>query len=70
MGVTAVIGRERELEAVRALFVVGAGALVLEGEAGIGKTTVWTAGLEDAQARGVRVLVARPADARDPFAVG
>ena len=63
MGATVVIGRERELEAVRALVEAGAGALVLEGEAGIGKTTVWTAGLEDAQARGFRVLVARPAEA-------
>jgi DNA-binding CsgD family transcriptional regulator len=38
-------------------------ALVLEGEAGIGKTTLWLAGVERAQERGFRVLAARPAEA-------
>jgi Bacterial Ig-like domain (group 2) len=40
----AVIGREAELECIRA-FVGrvgdGAGALLIEGEAGVGKTTLW-----------------------------
>jgi DNA-binding CsgD family transcriptional regulator len=58
-----VVGRERELEVVRAFLGGGVGALVLEGEAGIGKTTVWHAGVEVARERGVRVLVARPAEA-------
>jgi hypothetical protein len=33
---------------------------VLEGEAGIGKTTVWTAGIADAAARSYLVLSSRP----------
>jgi len=35
---------------------------VLQGEAGVGKTTLWTAGLEEAGNRGLRVLEARPAE--------
>ena len=37
-------------------------ALVLEGEAGIGKSTLWLAGVEAARERGLRVLSARPAE--------
>jgi DNA-binding CsgD family transcriptional regulator len=61
MGVT-VIGREDELDAVERLIGAldgGPAALLLEGEAGIGKTTVWSAGVEAAREAGVRVLVAR-----------
>lgn len=45
-------------------------ALCLEGEAGIGKTTVWRAGLELAREKGFRVLVAEPAEAEQslPYA--
>ena len=69
----AVIGRESELRRVEAFLdaaALGARALVLSGEAGIGKTTVWHAGLEAAAARAYRVLVTRPteAEARLPFA--
>lgn len=39
----------------------GARALLLEGEAGIGKTLLWQEALERARARGFRVLSARPA---------
>src|SRR4051812_47586588 len=62
-----IVGRELELERVSGL---EAGALVLEGEPGIGKTTLWEAGIEDARSRGVRVLVARPngAEAQLSFA--
>lgn len=38
----------------------GAAGLVIEGEPGIGKTTLWVSALEDARARGCRVLSARP----------
>ncbi|HEX9497094.1 MAG TPA: ATP-binding protein, partial [Mycobacterium sp.] len=38
-------------------------ALLVDGEAGIGKTTVWLAGLKRARDRGFRVLSARVANA-------
>jgi predicted ATP-dependent serine protease len=54
-----VVGREEELAALDA-FVGraegGPAALVLEGEAGIGKSTLWLAGVEHARTRGWRVL--------------
>jgi DNA-binding CsgD family transcriptional regulator len=56
------IGREKELaEISRFLDAVpeGPSALLLEGEAGIGKTTVWQAGVGQAQSRGYRVLSCR-----------
>jgi DNA-binding CsgD family transcriptional regulator len=61
----ALVGRERELDQVFAFFSAedGSGKLVLEGEAGIGKTTLWRAGLDEARRRGFRVLDARPAAA-------
>ena len=37
-------------------------ALVIEGEAGIGKTTVWLAAVRAAESRALRVLKARPAE--------
>src|SRR5262245_44241833 len=61
-----VVGREQELAAVRAFTgeaKADSSALVLEGEAGIGKSTLWLAGVEYARGRGVRVLSSRPAEA-------
>ncbi len=61
MGPT-VIGREEELGAVEWLIgdlEAGPAALLLEGEAGIGKTTVWGAGVEAAREAGLRVLACR-----------
>jgi DNA-binding CsgD family transcriptional regulator len=62
---TEIVGREDELAAVRDLLGAdeGLSALVLEGEAGIGKTTLWSAGVEAARERGSLVLTARPAEA-------
>jgi DNA-binding CsgD family transcriptional regulator len=61
----AIAGRDAELASLRA-FVgevsEGAVALVLQGEAGMGKTTLWNAGVRDAQERGLRVLQAVPAE--------
>ena len=53
-----IVGRDEEVASVRA-FVEGAAegpaAFVLEGEAGVGKSTVWLAGVEHARAeRGCR----------------
>jgi len=55
-------GREHELAALNA-FVAAAGprAIVLEGEPGIGKTSLWRSALEKAVDGGARVLSASPA---------
>ena len=60
-----IVGREAELDAVeRFLDALRAGppALVIDGEAGIGKTTVWLEGVRSAESRFYRVLQARPAE--------
>jgi DNA-binding CsgD family transcriptional regulator len=60
-----VVGRDVELASIRA-FVTGisdeASTLVLEGEAGMGKTTLWRFGVETAENAGLRVLKAQPAE--------
>jgi len=67
-----IVGREDELGAVRA-FVdraqTDASALVLEGEAGIGKSTLWRAGVDHAAASGLRVLSSRPVEAEHALAL-
>ena len=40
---------------------------MLPGEAGIGKTTLWLAGIDAAAARGYRILSARPSEAETRF---
>ncbi len=60
-----VVGREAELASVRdfvARVSDGPAALVLEGEAGVGKTTLWVAGIAEAAEHGMRILEARPAE--------
>ena len=60
-----VVGRDRELATVTAFLdalASGPSGLLLEGEAGIGKTTVWDAGVAGAAARSCIVLQARPAE--------
>jgi len=60
-----VVGREAELASVRGFVASvseGAAALVLEGDAGVGKTTLWRTGIAEAKERGLRVLEARPAE--------
>ena len=68
-----IVGRERELSLVRRFLEdVGerAGALHLHGEAGIGKSTLWSAAIADADGMGFRVVTTRPtqAEGRLPFA--
>ncbi len=61
-----IVGREAELRAIEAILDAPPDepvALVLEGEAGIGKSTLWLSALELARERGIRVLSARPAEA-------
>jgi DNA-binding CsgD family transcriptional regulator len=61
-----IVGRTAELETVDRFLSgipMGTSALVLEGEAGIGKTRLWREGVERAQARGVCVLRSRPGGA-------
>ena len=60
-----IVGRDGELGVVHAFLEGAAGgprALVLEGEAGIGKSTLWLEGVESSRERGLRVLVSRPAE--------
>jgi DNA-binding CsgD family transcriptional regulator len=45
-------------------------AVLIEGEAGIGKTTLWAAALDMARERSWRVLAARPAEAEAGFSYG
>ena len=66
-----IVGREEELAALRT-FVEGApqgpAAFVLEGQAGIGKSTLWLAGVDYAQTHGLRVFSSRPAEAERSLA--
>jgi DNA-binding NarL/FixJ family response regulator len=65
------LGRSDELAAVERLFTqtpAGPGILMLEGIAGIGKTTLWLKGLELAREHGFRVLSCRPSPAETPLA--
>lgn len=59
-------GRDRELGRVELCLedmASGPTWLALEGEAGMGKTTVWRAGIRSAEARGYRVLIGGPVEA-------
>jgi DNA-binding CsgD family transcriptional regulator len=64
--VGAIVGREPELAAVERLVEAipdRPAALAIEGEAGIGKTTLWRAAVDAAEQRSYCVLQARPAEA-------
>ncbi len=68
-----VVSRSVEMRSIARLF--GAvpeqpSALLLEGEAGIGKTTLWLAALQQARARGFHVLSARAWEAETKLAYG
>jgi DNA-binding CsgD family transcriptional regulator len=63
-----IVGREAEVASLDAFLGEaqadgGSAALVLEGEPGIGKSTLWLWGVDHARAGGVRVLSSRPAEA-------
>ena len=72
MSVTAphLVGREEELGAIVELLDDTEqlpAVVVLAGEAGIGKTTLWAAGIEAAAERGYRVLSCRPSEAETRY---
>ena len=71
-GKAPIVGRQRELAQVRAFLSTPGRArtLVIGGEPGIGKTTVWEAAIDLARELGWRVLSARPsaAEAQPSFA--
>jgi DNA-binding CsgD family transcriptional regulator len=61
-----IVGREKDRAALQDFIRDAerqAAALVLEGEAGIGKSTLWLAALMSARERGLLVLSCRPAEA-------
>jgi ATP-dependent Lon protease len=61
-----VIGRESELEILTRFLdsiPTGPSALLLSGDPGIGKTTVWKEGLADALPRDYRILSCGPVEA-------
>jgi hypothetical protein len=60
-----VIGRQAELASAERFLdslTAGPAALIIEGEAGIGKTILWEALLDSAARRGYVVLSSRPAE--------
>jgi DNA-binding CsgD family transcriptional regulator/tetratricopeptide (TPR) repeat protein len=64
-GVPSIVGRDDELRAVSTFLgrlADGPRALVLEGTAGIGKTTLWQGGVAEARLLGHTVLVTRAAE--------
>jgi DNA-binding CsgD family transcriptional regulator len=66
-----IVGRDEELASLHAFIDelrAAPAALVLEGAAGIGKSTLWLAGVEYARAHGLRVLSSRPAEAESGLA--
>jgi DNA-binding CsgD family transcriptional regulator len=66
-----IVGRDEELTSLHAFIDEvrdGPSALVLEGEAGIGKSTLWLAGVEHARTQGVRVVSSRPVEAERSLA--
>ena len=71
MALESVVGRERELETVASflgLETTAGRVLILEGEAGIGKTTLWRAGVDAAHELSQLVLRASPAEREATFA--
>ena len=65
------VGREGELASLRRFLEQepeGPVALLLEGEAGIGKSTLWLAAVEYARELGLRVLSSRPAESERDLA--
>ena len=69
-GVHGVVGRDRELALLDGFLTTDrlGGALLLDSGPGLGKSTLWEAGVASARRRGARVLASRPADAEATMA--
>lgn len=66
-----VVGREREIAETSGFLTAATQrscGLLLVGEAGIGKTTIWSAAIDEAALRGFDTLVARPSEAETELA--
>ena len=64
------VGREEELQAIFRMLEAPEllpGVAVLSGEAGIGKTALWLAGIDAAAACGYRVMSSRPSEVETKF---
>ena len=67
------IGRDDELGAIERLLDARddlPGTVVLHGQAGVGKTALWLAGIDAASARGYLILSSRPSEAETQFSFG
>jgi len=65
------IGRDDELQRVQRFLEcvpTGSRSLLIAGEAGVGKSSLWQAAVAAAQAAGMRTLAARPVEAETGFA--
>ena len=72
-GTPALVGRERELARIGAFVGAlphGARALILRGEAGIGKTALWRHAVARCRESGFDILLSRPAEEEMPLALG
>jgi DNA-binding CsgD family transcriptional regulator len=58
-----IVGREAELAMLGSFLATPPSALLLRGEPGAGKTTLWEAGVAMAEDQGLRVLRSRPSEA-------
>ena len=65
-----VIGREAELALIDEFVPHGGRVRLLEGAAGIGKTTLWREGLAAARSRSYTVLQCRPAEPESGLGFG
>src|SRR5262245_15315971 len=65
-----VVGREGELVAAAGFLDAACGGpvtLLVEGDAGVGKSTIWNAAVDAAERRGFRVLLSRPSHSETPM---
>ncbi len=70
---SAIVGRDAELDAVTRFLdrvALGSAALSVEGEAGIGKTSVWLEAIAQGEARSYKALCAQPAEREAKLSYG